>query len=184
MTTSAGSTRGSTPSRWLGAIALRSAAALCALGALITLLVLLYEYVLREAGRFAALGALAGAFVILAGAAWIAARVLKAREERDRQLAEALQKLEEERQAQQEVQEAQEAEASDGDFGPWIRVASAASPALAAIIGALGPGRIVRWGLRAVAIWSAYRGMNKGNESDRDRSRRNGVHAGSSFNGH
>ncbi len=154
---------GSTPSRLLGAIALRAAAALCAAAGLVTLLVLTYSITYTYFGHPAALGALAGAFTLLGLSFWLTAKSLSARMAREQELIEARKALEREQEARQ--QEEESFASGIPDLGPWIRLLTAAFPALTAMIAVFGPIRIVRVAIRAYTAWKAYQSMRQATQS-------------------
>lgn len=160
MNSSAGdSRRGSTPPRWLGAIALRTAAAICAIAALITLLILLYTSTRDAAGQSWALAALAAALATLTLLALLGARAVAGPTRAQQALADAREEL---RQSQEHAAASAAPPSPDPtsvppsglipDLGPWIRVLGATAPLLAGLVTLVGPLRIIRLTLR---IWSA-----------------------------
>ncbi|GMV27008.1 MAG: hypothetical protein AMXMBFR58_30390 [Phycisphaerae bacterium] len=148
--------RGSTPSRLLGAIALRAAAALCAVATLICGLVLLYLAVDRLYGAVAALASVAGALALITGSLWLAASAMLKKHRHEQELEDARRALAEAEQAALQQDDGPAAPSILGDLGPWLRLLSAGAPVIASVVALVGPTRLIRLAIRGFAAWRAY----------------------------
>lgn len=147
----------------LGAIALRAAAALCAGGVVITLIVLAVYVTVERAGWPGGLGVLAGILALGGLGLWVTGSAISSRRRRNEAMVEAARA-----QARAELGMPPESEPREAcgarpfeNLGPWIRLGSAGLPLITALIAVEGPVKLVRLGLRAVTAWKAYQAVKE-----------------------